>query len=84
MITALHCAACGSQNLGPFTAEIAVHFSGLKDIEVMLTDGKYHDVDSSQDAFKSAAVENFRDAQMKAGIVLLEPIMNVMRSIFLV
>ena len=43
----------------------------------MLTDGKYHDVDSSQDAFTSAAVENFRDAQMKAGIVLLEPIMNV-------
>jgi elongation factor G len=47
------------------------------DIQVMLTDGKYHDVDSSQDAFTSAAVENFRDAQMKAGIVLLEPIMNV-------
>jgi elongation factor G len=47
------------------------------DIEAMLTDGKYHDVDSSQDAFTSAAVENFRDAQMKAGIVLLEPIMNV-------
>ncbi|HEY1861385.1 MAG TPA: elongation factor G [Gemmataceae bacterium] len=47
------------------------------DIEVMLTDGKYHDVDSSQDAFKAAAAENFRDAQGKAGIVLLEPIMNV-------
>jgi elongation factor G len=47
------------------------------DIEVTLTDGKYHDVDSSQDAFKLAAQENFRDAQMKAGITLLEPIMNV-------
>src|SRR5439155_9155136 len=47
------------------------------DIQVALSDGKYHDVDSSQDAFTSAAVENFRDAQMKAGIVLLEPIMNV-------
>jgi elongation factor G len=47
------------------------------DIQVTLTDGKYHDVDSSQDAFKLAAQENFRDAQMKAGITLLEPIMNV-------
>jgi elongation factor G len=47
------------------------------DIEASLTDGKYHDVDSSQDAFKSAAWENFRDAQVKAGIVLLEPIMTV-------
>src|SRR5262249_30522506 len=34
-------------------------------------------VDSSQDAFKSAAWENFRDAQQKAGIQLLEPIMKV-------
>jgi elongation factor G len=47
------------------------------DIEAVLSDGKFHDVDSSQDAFKAAAVENFRDAQLKAGIVLLEPIMNV-------
>jgi elongation factor G len=47
------------------------------DIEASLTDGKYHDVDSSQDAFKSAAWENFRDAQAKAGITLLEPIMTV-------
>ena len=42
-----------------------------------LFDGKYHDVDSSQDAFKAAGWENFRDAQTKAGITLLEPIMNV-------
>jgi len=34
-------------------------------------------VDSSQDAFKLAGWENFRDAQAKAGITLLEPIMNV-------
>jgi elongation factor G len=47
------------------------------DIQATLYDGKYHDVDSSQDAFKSAAWENFRDAQAKAGLVLLEPIMNV-------
>ena len=47
------------------------------DIEAKLTDGKYHDVDSSQDAFKSAAMENFREAQAKAGITLQEPIMTV-------
>jgi elongation factor G len=48
------------------------------DMEVTLVDGKSHDVDSSQDAFKLAAIECTRDAQLKAGIVLLEPIMNVM------
>jgi elongation factor G len=47
------------------------------DIKVALTDGKYHDVDSSQDAFRLAAWENFRDAQAQAGITLLEPIMKV-------
>jgi elongation factor G len=47
------------------------------DIMVALTDGKYHDVDSSQDAFRLAAWENFRDAQAQAGITLLEPIMKV-------
>jgi elongation factor G len=47
------------------------------DLEAELVDGKYHDVDSSQDAFYLAAQENFRDAQTKAGIKLLEPIMTV-------
>jgi len=47
------------------------------DMQVTLFDGKYHDVDSSQDAFKLAAMECTRDAMLKAGIVLLEPIMNV-------
>jgi elongation factor G len=47
------------------------------DMQCTLFDGKYHDVDSSQDAFKLAAMECTRDAMMKAGIVLLEPIMNV-------
>jgi elongation factor G len=47
------------------------------DIECTLFDGKYHDVDSSQDAFQAAGWENFRDAQVKAGITLLEPIMKV-------
>lgn len=48
------------------------------DILATLYDGKYHEVDSSADAFKLAAVECFRDAQAKSGIILQEPIMNVM------
>jgi elongation factor G len=47
------------------------------DLECILFDGKYHDVDSSQDAFRLAAEENFRDVQQVAGIRLLEPIMTV-------
>lgn len=47
------------------------------DLECILFDGKYHDVDSSQDAFRLAAEENFRDVQQVAGIKLLEPIMTV-------
>ncbi len=47
------------------------------DMQCTLLDGKYHEVDSSQDAFKLAAIECTRDAQLKAGITLLEPIMNV-------
>jgi elongation factor G len=48
------------------------------DILATLLDGKAHDVDSSADTFKLAAIESFRDAQIKAGLQLLEPIMNVM------
>jgi elongation factor G len=47
------------------------------DLKCTLLDGKYHDVDSSQDAFQAAARECTRDAMVKAGITLLEPIMNV-------
>jgi elongation factor G len=47
------------------------------DIQATLLDGKSHEVDSSADTFKLAAIESFRDAQLKAGLVLLEPIMNV-------
>jgi elongation factor G len=47
------------------------------DCEATLHFGKYHDVDSSQDAFYLAAQENWREAQEKAGITLLEPIMKV-------
>lgn len=47
------------------------------DIEATLVDGKAHDVDSSQQAFELCAIECFKEAQMRAGITLLEPIMNV-------
>ncbi|HZZ82410.1 MAG TPA: elongation factor G, partial [Gemmataceae bacterium] len=47
------------------------------DCRATLIDGKAHDVDSSADTFKLAAIESFRDAQANAGLVILEPIMNV-------
>jgi elongation factor G len=47
------------------------------DLKVSLFDGSYHDVDSSEIAFKVAASMAFRDAMRKASPVLLEPIMKV-------
>jgi elongation factor G len=47
------------------------------DLEFDLHFGKMHDVDSSQDAFYLCALEAFRDAQERAGIQLLEPVMKV-------
>ncbi len=47
------------------------------DLEFELHFGKFHDVDSSQDAFYLCALEAFRTAEEKAGIQLLEPIMKV-------
>jgi elongation factor G len=47
------------------------------DMRCTLLDGKAHDVDSSKETFILAAVEGTRDAQLRAGITLLEPIMNV-------
>jgi elongation factor G len=47
------------------------------DIRAILTDGKYHDVDSSEMAFKIAGTMAFKEAARKAKPILLEPIMNV-------
>jgi len=47
------------------------------DVLVTLFDGSYHDVDSSEIAFKIAAAMAFRDGMKKAAPVLLEPIMNL-------
>ncbi|KJR41087.1 translation elongation factor 2 (EF-2/EF-G) [Candidatus Magnetoovum chiemensis] len=47
------------------------------DVKVELYDGSYHDVDSSEMAFKIAGSMGFKNAAAKAGSVLLEPIMTV-------
>ena len=47
------------------------------DVEVELIDGKYHDVDSSELAFKIAAAQAFRKGARTADPALLEPVMNV-------
>ncbi len=49
----------------------------LVDVKVTLYDGSYHDVDSSEMAFKIAGSMGFREGALKADPVLLEPIMKV-------
>jgi elongation factor G len=47
------------------------------DVKVTLFDGSYHEVDSSEQAFKMAAILAFKDGMRKANPVLLEPMMSV-------
>jgi elongation factor G len=47
------------------------------DVKVSLVDGQYHDVDSSEMAFKIAGQMAFRKAAQMAGPIILEPIMGV-------
>lgn len=47
------------------------------DVKVTLFDGSYHEVDSSEMAFKIAAGIGFKEGARKAGAILLEPIMAV-------
>lgn len=49
----------------------------LVDVKVTLFDGSYHEVDSSEMAFKLAAAEGFKQGARKAKPVLLEPMMKV-------
>jgi elongation factor G len=47
------------------------------DVKVTLFDGSYHEVDSSEQAFKMAAILGFKDGMRKANPILLEPMMAV-------
>jgi elongation factor G len=49
----------------------------VKDVRVRLVDGKHHDVDSSEMAFKMAGSMAFREAMEEADPVLLEPIVRL-------
>ena len=47
------------------------------DVKVTLFDGSFHEVDSSEMAFKVAGSMCFREAAQRAGAMLLEPVMKV-------
>eukprot|EP00923_Selenidium_pygospionis_P035252 GHVN01061471.1.p1 GENE.GHVN01061471.1~~GHVN01061471.1.p1 ORF type:complete len:773 (-),score=160.60 GHVN01061471.1:179-2257(-) len=49
----------------------------MQDLEVILRDGTFHEVDSNELAFKIASSLAFKDACKKAGVIVLEPIMKV-------
>ena len=49
----------------------------VTDIKIQLVDGSFHEVDSSEMAFKMAAILGFKEAMQKGSPVLLEPIMKV-------
>ncbi|WP_107698475.1 elongation factor G [Campylobacter concisus] len=49
----------------------------VEDVKVILFDGSYHEVDSSEMAFKLAASMGFKEGARKAGAVILEPMMKV-------
>ena len=49
----------------------------LVDVKVSLTDGSYHEVDSSEMSFRIAGSMALKEAVRKAGLALLEPVMEV-------
>lgn len=49
----------------------------VTDVKISLIDGSYHEVDSSEMAFKMAAILGFKEGMQKGSPVLLEPIMKV-------
>lgn len=49
----------------------------MEDVSVELYDGSFHDVDSSEIAFKLAGINAFKEAAKRANAVILEPIMKV-------
>ena len=57
------------------TGEVAGY--PVVDVKATLLDGSYHEVDSSEMAFRIAASKAFRDAMKKTSPILLEPVMEV-------
>jgi len=57
------------------TGEVAGY--PVVDVKATLLDGSYHEVDSSEMAFRIAASKAFRDAMKKTNPILLEPVMEV-------
>ncbi len=49
----------------------------MVDVRFTLLDGSFHEVDSSDQAFRTCAAAGFRDACRKSGLRLLEPVMNI-------
>lgn len=49
----------------------------MEDVSVELFDGSFHDVDSSEIAFKLAGINAFKEAAKRANAVILEPIMKI-------
>lgn len=55
--------------------------SQVIDLDYEVYDGKYHDVDSDEASFKMASSRAFMDAFLKAGPVLLEPVMELVITV---
>jgi len=53
------------------------HGFPVVDLKFVLIDGSFHEVDSSEQAFRSCAAQGLREALKKAGTIVLEPIMHV-------
>ena len=65
---------------GAMTAGVLAGYQ-VVDVKVTLYDGSYHEVDSSDLAFKIAGSMAFKEAMLKADPVLLEPIMKVVVTV---
>ena len=49
----------------------------MVDVKMTILDGTFHEVDSTELAYKMAAIFAFREAAKEAGLILLEPVMKV-------
>src|SRR5438876_436181 len=59
------------------TGQVIIAGYPIDDVRIKLYDGSYHDIDSSEMAFKIAGSMAFQEAAKKAKPVLLEPLMRV-------